>query len=107
MSILGAAFAVAFGALAPALAELDSATAVEAGDAVFGTSDVVSVPVGEALLGRIVDPLGRPLDGKGTIDTQTRLPIERPAPSIIERDIVTEPMHSGIVTVDSLFALGR
>ncbi len=86
---------------------LDSATAVEAGDAVFGTSDVVSVPVGDTLLGRIVDPLGRPLDGKGAIDTQTRLPIERPAPSIIERDLVTEPVQTGIVVVDTLFALGR
>lgn len=86
---------------------LDSATNVEAGDAVFGTSDVVSVPVGEALLGRIVDPLGRPLDGKGVIDAQARLPIERPAPSIIERDLVTEPVQTGIVAVDTLFALGR
>lgn len=86
---------------------LDSATEVEAGDAVFSTSDVVSVPVGEALLGRIVDPLGRPLDGKGSIDTQTQLPIERPAPSIIERDLVSEPVQTGIVVMDTLFALGR
>jgi F-type H+-transporting ATPase subunit alpha len=86
---------------------LDSATDVEAGDAVFGTSDVISVPVGDALLGRIVDPLGRPLDGKGVIDSRMRLPIERPAPSIIERDLVTEPVQTGIVAVDTFFALGR
>jgi F-type H+/Na+-transporting ATPase subunit alpha len=86
---------------------LDAATDVEAGDAVFGTGEVVNVPVGEALLGRVVDPLGRPLDGKGPIETSTRLPIERPAPSIIERDLVTEPVQTGIVAMDTLFALGR
>ncbi|WP_377278091.1 F0F1 ATP synthase subunit alpha [Rhizobium sp. R86522] len=86
---------------------LDAATDVEAGDAVFGTGEVVQVPVGETLLGRIVDPLGRPLDGKGAIEATTRLPIERPAPSIIERDLVTEPVQTGIVVMDTLFALGR
>lgn len=86
---------------------LDSASDVEAGDAVSSTGEVVNVPVGEALLGRIVDPLGRPLDGKGPIEATTRLPIERPAPSIIERDLVTEPVQTGIVALDTLFALGR
>ena len=86
---------------------LDAATAVEAGDAVFRTGEVVQVPVGEALLGRIVDPLGRPLDDKGPVDTETNLPIEQPAPSIIERDLVTEPVQTGLVVLDTLFALGR
>lgn len=86
---------------------LDAATDVEAGDAVFGTGEVVQVPVGETLLGRIVDPRGRPLDGKGAIEATTRLPIERPAPSIVERDLVTEPVQTGIVVMDTLFALGR
>lgn len=86
---------------------LDAATEVQAGDAVFGTGEVVNVPTGEALLGRIVDPLGRPLDGKGPVNTKTNLPIEQPAPSIIERDLVTEPVQTGIVVVDTLFALGR
>ncbi len=86
---------------------LDAATDVVAGDAVFGTGEVVNVPVGVALLGRIVDPLGRPLDGKGPVDAIARLPIERPAPSIIERDLVTEPVQTGVVVVDTLFALGR
>jgi F-type H+-transporting ATPase subunit alpha len=86
---------------------LDAATNVEAGDAVFGTGEVVGVPVGEAMLGRIVDPLGRPLDGKGAVENTLRLPIERPAPSIIERDLVTEPVQTGIVAIDTLFALGR
>jgi F-type H+-transporting ATPase subunit alpha len=86
---------------------LDAASDVEAGDAVFGTGQVVEVPVGEALLGRVVDPLGRPLDDKGAIETETYLPIERPAPSIIERDLVTEPVQTGLVVMDTLFALGR
>ena len=86
---------------------LDAATDVQAGDTVFGTGEVVSVPVGEALLGRIVDPLGRPLDGKGPIEATAHLPIERPAPSIVERDLVTEPVQTGVVVVDTLFALGR
>lgn len=86
---------------------LDSATAIEAGDAVYGTGKIVQVPVGEALLGRIVDPLGRPLDDKGDIMTEEKLPIERPAPSIIERDLVTEPVQTGLVVTDTLFALGR
>ena len=67
---------------------LDDAEAVEAGDAVRGTGDVVRVPVGPALLGRIVDPLGRPLDGGGPIAANAREPIERPAPAIIDRDLV-------------------
>ncbi|PRY80533.1 F-type H+-transporting ATPase subunit alpha [Yoonia maritima] len=86
---------------------LDAATEVQAGDAVFGTGEVVNVPTGDALLGRVVDPLGRPLDGKGPINATMHLPIERPAPSIIERDLVTEPVQTGVVVVDTLFALGR
>ncbi len=86
---------------------LDAAVKVEAGEAVFGTGEVVNVPVGEALLGRVLDPLGRPLDGKAAVEATDRWPIERPAPSIIERDLVTEPVQTGIVVFDTLFALGR
>ncbi len=85
----------------------DDVNAIEAGDTVHGTGDVVRVPVGPALLGRIVDPLGRPLDGKGRIVPETLEPIERPAPAIIDRDLVTEPVQTGLVVVDTLFALGR
>jgi F-type H+-transporting ATPase subunit alpha len=85
----------------------DDVNAVEAGDTVRGTGDVVRVPVGPALLGRIVDPLGRPLDGKGPIVAEGLQPIERPAPAIIDRDLVTEPVQTGLVVVDTLFALGR
>jgi F-type H+-transporting ATPase subunit alpha len=86
---------------------LDGTTQVEAGDAVYGTGTVVDVPVGAGLLGRIVDPLGRPLDGKGAITADTRRPIERAAPAIIDRDLVTEPVQTGVVVVDTLFPLGR
>jgi len=86
---------------------LDDVDAIEAGDTVHGTGDVVRVPVGLALLSRVVDPLGRPLDGKGPIATDTLEPIERPAPAIIDRDLVTQPVQTGLVVVDTLFALGR
>ncbi|MGO4916141.1 F0F1 ATP synthase subunit alpha [Pseudogemmobacter sp. W21_MBD1_M6] len=86
---------------------LDAATAIEAGDKVFGTEDVVRVPVGEALLGRIVDPLGRPLDGGDPITARHTMPIERAAPAIIDRDLVTEPVQTGLVVIDTLFPLGR
>jgi F-type H+-transporting ATPase subunit alpha len=86
---------------------LDDVDGVEAGDSVRGTGDVVRVPTGPGLLGRVVDPLGRPLDGKGPIAGDTRMPIERPAPAIIDRDLVTEPVQTGLVAIDALFALGR
>jgi F-type H+-transporting ATPase subunit alpha len=86
---------------------LDAAHTLQAGDAVHGTGDVVRVPVGAGLLGRIVDPLGRPLDGKGPINAEATLPIEREAPGIIERDLVINPVQTGVLVVDTLFALGR
>ena len=85
----------------------DDVDAIQAGDTVRGTGDVVRVPVGPGLLGRVVDPLGRPLDGKGPIVAETQEPIERPAPAIIDRDLVTQPVQTGLVVVDTLFALGR
>jgi F-type H+/Na+-transporting ATPase subunit alpha len=86
---------------------LDDVDGVEAGDSVRGTGDVVRAPVGSELLGRVVDPLGRPLDGKGPISTKTTMPIERPAPAIIDRDLVVQPVQTGLVVIDALFALGR
>ena len=86
---------------------LDDVDGVEAGDNVRGTGDVVRAPVGPELLGRVVDPLGRPLDGKGPISTETSMPIERPAPAIIDRDLVVQPVQTGLVVIDALFALGR
>ena len=86
---------------------LDDIDAVEAGHTVRGTGGVVRVPVGPALLGRIVDPLGRPLDEKGPIEAEAQEPIEKPAPAIIERDLVTQPVQTGLTVIDTLFALGR
>jgi len=86
---------------------LDGAASIEAGAGVTGSGDVVRVPVGRALLGRIVDPLGRPLDGKGAIAAEAMDPIESAAPSIIDRDLVTEPVQTGLTVIDALFALGR
>lgn len=86
---------------------LDDSAGVAVGDAVRRTGDVVQVPVGEALLGRVVDPLGRPLDGRGPVTSTERLPAERPAPSILERALVQEPVHTGTLAVDALFPLGR
>ncbi|MGO4869833.1 MAG: F0F1 ATP synthase subunit alpha [Roseiarcus sp.] len=86
---------------------LDDVDTIEAGDIVRGTGNVVRVPVGPGLLGRIVDPLGRPIDGRGPIEAESHEPIERPAPGILERDLVTEPVQTGLVIIDALFALGR
>ncbi|RYH07035.1 F0F1 ATP synthase subunit alpha [Tropicimonas sp. IMCC6043] len=86
---------------------LEDATTVEAGDRASDTGEVLQVPVGDALLGRVVDPLGRPLDGGPPIDAAEARPVERPAPTIIERDLVSAPVETGVLVIDSLFALGR
>jgi len=86
---------------------LDDIETVEAGHQVRGTGEVVRVPVGPALLGRTVDPLGRPLDDGPAVEAQDRQPVERPAPAIIDRDFVTEPVYTGLLVIDSMFALGR
>ncbi|MDD3797627.1 MAG: F0F1 ATP synthase subunit alpha [Novosphingobium sp.] len=86
---------------------LDSAEGVEAGTRVSGTGEVLRVPVGPGLLGRVVDPLGRPLDGGEPIAAERFDPTERDAPSIIDRDLVRDPVETGLLVVDALFALGR
>jgi F-type H+-transporting ATPase subunit alpha len=86
---------------------LDDVDGVAAGHSVSGTGDVVRVPVGPGLLGRVVDPLGRPLDGKGPVTGESQDPIECAAPSIIDRDLVVEPVQTGWLVIDALFALGR
>ncbi len=86
---------------------LDETGALEAGEIVHCTGEVVRAPVGEALHGRVVDPLGRPLD-HGPPIAATRLdPVERPAPAILDRALVTEPVQTGILAIDSMFPLGR
>jgi F-type H+-transporting ATPase subunit alpha len=86
---------------------LDEIEGIEAGDRVRGTGEVVRVPVGPALVGRTVDPLGRPLDGNVPVESNAYEAIERPAPEIIDRDFVSEPVQTGILVLDSMFALGR
>lgn len=86
---------------------LDDPTGIVAGHRARGSGDVVRVPVGPSLLGRVIDPLGRPLDGGTAIDASGYQPIERPAPTIIDRDFVSEPVQTGLLVIDSMFALGR
>ena len=86
---------------------LDDVDGVQAGQMARGTGDVVRTTVGPGLLGRVVDPLGRPLDGGDPIEAERQDPIERPAPAIIDRDLVTEPVQTGLLVIDTLFALGR
>lgn len=81
--------------------------AIKEGSEVKGTGRVAEVPVGEALLGRVVNALGEPIDGKGNIETTKYLPIERDAYGIIDRKPVTEPMQTGIKAIDGMFPIGR
>jgi F-type H+/Na+-transporting ATPase subunit alpha len=80
---------------------------LQAGDEVERSGHVVDVPVGDGLLGRIIDPMGQPLDGKGRVVASERLPIERPAPTILDREPVTEPLQTGIKVIDALIPVGR
>jgi F-type H+-transporting ATPase subunit alpha len=80
---------------------------VEEGDQVKRTGNLLDVPVGEALLGRIVDPLGNPVDGKGDIDTDQTRPAEFKAPGVVQRQPVEEPMLTGIKAIDSMTNVGR
>ena len=77
------------------------------GDTVLRTRRVMEVPVGEALLGRVVDTLGRPLDGRGEIRTKESRPVESPAPGVIDRRPVSVPMMTGIKAIDALIPIGR
>ena len=86
---------------------LGNANAIKEGDQVRTTGRVVEVPVGEALLGRVVDPLGRPIDGKGEIKATRTRPVERIAPGVITRKSVDTPVQTGIKAVDALIPIGR
>ena len=80
---------------------------IREGDTVKRTQRIVEVPVGEAMLGRVVDALGAPIDGKGPINTTEARPIEMPAPGIIERSPVNVPLQTGIKAIDSMIPIGR
>ncbi len=86
---------------------LGSDKGVREGDIVKRTGKVVSVPVGEALIGRVVNALGQPIDGKGPIEATETRPIESPAPGIIERQPVNVPLQTGIKAIDSMIPIGR
>jgi F-type H+-transporting ATPase subunit alpha len=80
---------------------------LHAGDEVERTGRVMDVAVGEGLVGRVIDPLGRPLDDKGPVASSERLPIERPATSIMDRAAVTVPLQTGLKAIDALIPIGR
>src|SRR5271165_5580961 len=84
----------------------DEAEAISVGSLVSATGEVARVPVGPGLLGRVVDPLGRPLDRDEPVMAEAFHPVERPAPAIIDRALVSEPVATGVLVVDALFALG-
>jgi F-type H+/Na+-transporting ATPase subunit alpha len=86
---------------------LGDARAIKEGDTVKTTGRVVEVPVGQALLGRVVDPLGRPLDDKGPIASKAKRPVERIAPGVIVRKSVDTPVQTGIKAIDALIPIGR
>ena len=80
---------------------------IEEGDQVKRTGNLLEVPVGEELLGRIVDPLGNPLDGKGDVNTSETRPAEYKAPGVVQRQPVKEPMQTGLKAIDSMIPIGR
>ena len=80
---------------------------IEEGDQVNSTGNIISVPVGQALVGRVVDALGQAIDGKGPIAAQSRRPIERIAPGVITRKSVDTPVQTGIIAVDGMIPIGR
>ena len=90
-----------------AIVMLGSDEGIREGDVVERTGTVVSVPVGEKLIGRVVNALGQPIDGKGPVETSQYYPIERNAPGIIERKGVSVPLQTGIKAIDSMIPIGR
>ena len=86
---------------------LGSDVGIKEGSVVKRTGKVVSVPVGEAMIGRVVNALGHPIDGKGPIDAKEYRPIESPAPGIIQRKSVSVPLQTGIKAIDSMIPIGR
>jgi len=85
---------------------LSNQNSVAEGTTVYSTGRVVSVPVGESLLGRVVNPLGQPIDGKGPIRAEAYMEIERKGPGIYERDAVNQPLQTGLLAIDSMIPIG-
>ena len=82
-------------------------TTLKEGDQVRRTGRIISIPVGDEMLGRVVDALGRPIDGKGPIETAQYNPVERIAPGVIDREPVKEPMQTGLKAIDAMIPIGR
>lgn len=82
-------------------------TGIEEGDEVRATGNIASVPVGDELVGRVINPLGQPIDGKGPINTTKTRPIEQIAPGVIERKGVDTPVQTGVLSIDAMFPIGR
>ena len=86
---------------------LGDPTEIKEGDTVRSTGRIVEIPVGEAMLGRVVDPLGKPIDGKGAIATTEFRDVENKAPGIVKRKSVHEPLQTGIKSIDGMVPIGR
>jgi F-type H+-transporting ATPase subunit alpha len=86
---------------------LGYSTAIKEGDTVKRTGRIISVPVGEELVGRVVNGLGQPIDGKGPIASKTFMPIERIAPGVVDRSPVKEPLQTGLKAIDGMVPIGR
>ncbi len=86
---------------------LGEGSEIKEGDEVKRTNRIMEVPVGEAMIGRVVNALGQPIDGKGVIDTMEASPIERIAPGVIDRQPVGEPLQTGLKAIDSMVPIGR
>lgn len=82
-------------------------TDIREGDTIRRTGKIMEVPVGESLIGRVVDPLGRPVDGLGEIHTDKTRPVEAPAPGVMQRKSVSEPLRTGLKAIDALVPIGR
>lgn len=82
-------------------------TGIKEGTKVSRTGKRAGIPVGDAFIGRIVDALGAPIDGKGSIESTDYRPIENPAPSIVDRKSVNQPLQTGILSIDAMFPIGR
>ena len=80
---------------------------IEEGQTVRRTGEILSVPVGDGFLGRVVDPLGRPIDGKGEIKAEATRALELQAPTVVQRQPVKEPLATGIKAIDAMTAIGR
>jgi F-type H+-transporting ATPase subunit alpha len=86
---------------------LGDPTSVKEGDRVRSTGQIIEVPVGDSLIGRVVDPLGRPLDGKGPVGTTETRPVEQVAPNVVVRKSVDSPVQTGIKAIDAMIPIGR